>query len=224
MYDRRMQVLRATSADDFLAQSLACVCSVIEKASGPVSIGLSGGSTPVALYKSLAEDATLPWDRLTFFLVDDRFIAPNHKDSNQFLIRSTLLSKHQASFIVPDTSLPVDQCIADYNHKLSSITPDLVILGMGDDGHIASLFPPLPPAAFGPTNVIHTTTERFAVHDRISTTLPFLERAKHRLFLISGEKKVALFRLQEYENHDPSMFPAHALFDERTTWIMNSEK
>lgn len=215
-----METLKAASQAEMVAQARAFISNITAATSGTITIGLSGGGTPIPLYKALSEDTSLPWDRLQFFLVDDRYVPPNHKDSNQLLIRSTILVIQKAPFIVPDTSLPIDECIADYDKQLSSITPDLVILGMGDDGHIASLFPPLLPTAFGPANVIHTTTDQFGVFDRISTTLPFLERAKHRLFLITGEKKVALFRSQEYENHDPSMFPAHALFDDRTTWIL----
>ena len=91
---------------------------------------------------------------------------------------------------------------------------------MGPDGHIASLFPPLEPSAFGPAKVIHTTTEKFAVRDRISVTLPFLEFAAKRVFLITGADKRALLSKMQEENQDASLFPATALMDERTTWVV----
>jgi 6-phosphogluconolactonase/glucosamine-6-phosphate isomerase/deaminase len=70
------------------------------------------------------------------------------------------------------------------------------------------------------STVIHTTTDRFAVHDRISTTLPFLLKAKKRLFLISGEKKNTLLKKMQSEMEDASLYPAQYLFDDRTTWMV----
>ncbi|MEQ1849618.1 MAG: 6-phosphogluconolactonase [Candidatus Peribacteraceae bacterium] len=217
-----MQTIVTSSASELTSQALAFVRGIIAQDDGIITIGLSGGSTPVALYNALGADDSLPWDQFRFFLVDDRYVPSDHADSNQRLVRSTLLAHHHAKLLAPDTTLDLPQCVQDYDERLQGIIPDLVILGMGDDGHIASLFPPVSPDAFGEATVIHTTTENFSVHDRLSVTLPFLESAKHRLFLISGEKKIALFRSQEHENQDPSMFPAHALFDQRTTWLLGS--
>jgi len=215
-----MEVHVASSPEEFLTHALDAVRASIAGSSKSITIGLSGGSTPVPLYEALSRDDSLPWDQLRFFLVDERYVPSDSAESNASLARSTILKNRSNAFITPDTSKPIDICIRNYDDQLQTITPDLVILGMGEDGHIASLFPPLPPEAFGPANVIHTKTDQFAAYDRISTTLPFLERAKHRLFLISGKKKIDLFRRNEHENLDPSMFPAHALFDERTTWIL----
>lgn len=215
-----MHVTTTTSPAEFVEVALAHVRDVIENTDGQITIGLSGGSTPVSLYTELGKDDSLPWDRMQFFLVDDRYVLADHKDSNQTLVRDSLLMSNHAVFIAPNTSLAINECIEGYEQAVSSLTPDLVILGMGPDGHIASLFPPLLPEAFGSRNVIHTTTDAFAVRDRISVTLPFLERAKKRLFLISGKEKIDLFRKHEHENQDPSMFPAHALFDGRTTWVL----
>jgi len=216
-----MKIVQTQSPQDFLAHALSFVQEVISETNDVCTIGLSGGSTPVPLYKALFSlKDKMPWDRLHFLLFDERFVPPSHADSNTFLIKSTLLPEGQSPLLAPNTTLSIDKCVEEYDTALTSITPDLVLLGMGEDGHIASLFPPLSPLAFGPSDVIHTTTDQFVIPDRISVTLPFLERAKKRLFLISGEKKVKLLRSQEHENQDPSMFPAHALFDERTTWLI----
>jgi 6-phosphogluconolactonase len=215
-----MQTVVLPSADAMLTHALSFVRERLARKEGTMTIGLSGGSTPAPLYTALGHRSDLPWERVRFFLVDERYVPADHADSNQRLVRSTLLAVHDAELLAPDTTLDLAQCVQQYDQQLSTIVPDLVILGMGDDGHIASLFPPVSPGAFGSQTVIHTTTDRFAVHDRISVTLPFLESAGERLFLISGEKKIALFRSQEHENQDPSMFPAHALFDQRTTWLL----
>ena len=140
------------------------------------------------------------------------------------MIKETLLTHAAANAVVilPDASLPLAECIADYAAKISKLTPDLLILGMGDDGHIASLFPPVGPEAYGPENVIHTTTDTFAVRDRISVTFPVLLRAPKRLFLVTGEKKAALLKVMQKDNEDVSIYPAQYLFDERTTWMLGA--
>jgi 6-phosphogluconolactonase/glucosamine-6-phosphate isomerase/deaminase len=138
------------------------------------------------------------------------------------MIRETLLTRAggEATLLAPETSLPLDACVGAYEKQLQGIKPDLVIIGMGDDGHIASLFPPLPPEVFGPTNVIHTTTDTFAVRDRISVTLPLLVSSKRRLFLITGPKKAALLQTMQQASEDVSLYPAQYFFDERSTWFV----
>jgi 6-phosphogluconolactonase/glucosamine-6-phosphate isomerase/deaminase len=98
--------------------------------------------------------------------------------------------------------------------------PDIVVLGMGDDAHIASLFPPVSPEAFGPALTLHTETERFAVKDRITVTFPVLLAAKKRIFLITGKEKQALLKKMQTVNEDVSLYPAQYLFDERTIWVV----
>jgi len=156
-------------------------------------------------------------------LLDERHVPADHEDSNLRMIKETLLTREAASAmcIAPDTSLPLAECVQDYEQKLHGMTSsDLVIIGMGDDGHITSLFPPVSAEAFGPQHVIHTQTERFAVRDRISTTFPILLQATRRLFLITGEKKAELLKKMQCDAEDVSLYPAQYLFDERTTWMV----
>ncbi|XP_055388220.1 bifunctional glucose-6-phosphate 1-dehydrogenase/6-phosphogluconolactonase-like, partial [Condylostylus longicornis] len=181
-----------------------------------VLIGLSGGSTPKKVLKTLAslcsnetgefcirrpssqridpepecathECAKIDWSRVAVFLVDERFVPPTHNDSNQKMIRETLLSHgmHDDKYIIgtsrllflsagipileenivfPDTTKPIDECVSDYESRLrrtlaSTGRPRLVVLGMGDDGHIASWFPPLSSeeyaTAHSPHHLVH---------------------------------------------------------------------
>jgi len=221
-----MNIIQANTTEEFVSTSTEWISGVISEAirdNGKATVGLSGGSTPKPIYTMLAINKYISWEKVQFFLTDERYIPANHEDSNQKMIRETLLTREakDAEFFAPKTELLLSKCVEDYASTMKSFThPDLVILGMGDDGHIASLFPPVPPEAFGPALVLHTETAHFAVKDRISVTFPALLHAKKRLFLLTGKTKRELLKKMQSENEDVSLYPAQYLFDNRTTWIV----
>ena len=192
------------------------------KSQSHVTIGLCGGSTPIPIYEALSHEGGIDWKQITFVALDERYVPASNNDSNQGMMHRRLANalSQGAMLLAPDTGKPLQECIEAYEHAISGITLDLTIVGMGDDGHITSLFPPLNPEAFGPKLVIHTTTDCFAVHDRISTTLPFLTRGKEALFLITGQKKMDLLKTMQRESIDPCQYPAQALFGDQTTWMV----
>ncbi len=220
-----MDIITPETSEKFVRTAVQWITGTILQAQHDgrtAVIGLSGGSTPKPVYTLLSTERSIDWKRVTFFLLDERYVPDDHEDSNQKMIQETMLTHAAtaAQTIFPDTSLPLQDCITEYEKKISALTKiNLVILGMGEDGHIASLFPPVGPEAYGPTKIIHTTTDRHAVHDRISVTFPVLQHASRRLCLITGEKKAALLKKMQTENEDASIYPAQMLFDERTTWI-----
>ena len=188
--------------------------SIIER--GKVVIGLSGGSTPRAIYEVLGKEK-LDWSKVWVFLVDDRYINADDPKSNQFLLRSTLLKNApipESQIIFPDTTLPYEDCIRSYEVQLRSLLKnpaDLVTLGLGDDGHIASLFPPVPERGMGPKLTMRTTTDRFAVHDRISVTLPVLTNARAKVFLLRGKGKKKVWEEMLASNEGERRWPAKAV-------------
>ena len=188
--------------------------SIIER--GKVVIGLSGGSTPRAIYEVLGKEK-LDWSKVWVFLVDDRYINADDPKSNQFLLRSTLLKNApipESQIIFPDTTLPYEDCIRSYEVQLRSLlkTPaDLVTLGLGDDGHIASLFPPVLDDAFGDHLVIGTETEQFDVRQRISVTMPVLQAAREIVFFLKGEVKKKTWKEMMTSKDGPNRWPARAL-------------
>lgn len=220
-----MNILKTSTPDEFVKTAVQFLTNAILAAQvggRTATIGLSGGSTPKPVYKKLSQEKSIDWKRVRFFLLDERYVSAENADSNTKMIRETLLKNAaaDATCIVPDTSLPLAECVSDYDTKVLSLHSDLVILGMGPDGHIASLFPPVSPDAFGPASVIHTTTDRFTVRDRISVTFLVLEAAAKRVFLITGAEKIALLEKMQDGNQDASLFPASVLMDEKTTWVM----
>ncbi len=208
-----MHHLTLTSSDStFVSTAVSKIAEVITAAikdHGNAIVGLSGGSTPRPVYEALAKSELIDWSKVTFFLVDERYCPAMSEESNQKMVKDSWIRQahHDVTFIFPDTSLPIDQCIAKYAKDLKEFwaqhLPDLMILGMGDDGHIASLFPPLTDIALSDERlVIGTTTDRFAVHDRISISLNAICAAEHPIILLKGteKKKVWEEMMQSKEN------------------------
>ena len=195
-------------------------------ARGFAIIGLSGGSTPKPIYEAFGKE-NIDWSKVWLFLVDDRYIRADDPDSNQFLLRSTLLRNAaipDSQLIFPDTSLPLDECVALYEQHIASLlqkgSPDIITLGMGDDGHIASLFPPLMEQSFGEETVIHTTTEKFAVKDRISVTMRVLTRARQSVFFLKGPAKKKVMDEMIASGDDERRWPAKALLEKTGTTVI----
>ncbi len=163
----------------------------------PRTLALAGGSTPRALYQALAE-VDYPWSEVDVFFGDERCVPPDHPDSNFRMAHRALLSKVAARV----HRMPAESCdpIA-YERELAGAlgpgapTLDLVLLGLGDDGHTASLFPGDP--ALEERDRLVARVER-PDHPRLTLTLPVLSAARVAAFLVSGEsKREALTRLVE---------------------------
>ena len=217
--------IQATSEKDFEQKCVGLLQRAIESAiveRGKCVLGLSGGSTPQAVYEVLGEK-NIDWSKVTIFLVDDRYVPADHEDSNQKLVQETLLKSAKVGEIIfPDTSLPLPECIADYDQKIAALESiDIVTLGLGEDGHIASLFPGDMDALLEEKkSVMHTMTDHFAVKDRITVTLPVLTRAYSQIFFLRGKGKKEIFGEMQAANTDPIEYPAHALLETgKTHWV-----
>ncbi|OGJ55568.1 6-phosphogluconolactonase [Candidatus Peribacteria bacterium RIFCSPHIGHO2_02_FULL_52_16] len=209
------------NADAFAERGCSWMADIIKKSiadHGRAAVGLSGGSTPGQIYDLLGKEKGIDWSKVSIFLVDDRYIREDDPKSNQFLLRSTLL-KHapvpESQIIFPDTTLPYEKFIDRYEKHLRDLLKknpaDLVTLGLGPDGHIASLFPPVPEKAFGNHLVIGTTTDRFDVRERISVTLPVLTAAREAIFFLKGKEKEQVWNEMMESSEDKHRWPAKAL-------------
>jgi len=171
---------------------------------------LSGGNTPKTLYARLAQDGIgVGWEKVMLFWGDERFVPPDHPDSNYLMVKKNLLDKINipASQVFPMATHFPDPATAaaDYEQKLRgnfavSLSPegfpeaDLVLLGMGPDGHTASLFPghqTLDEKAKWVLPVLPPVRVEPAV-SRLTLSLPVINTAANVLFLITGEEKIAL--------------------------------
>jgi 6-phosphogluconolactonase len=176
-------------------------------AKGPFRVSLSGGSTPKALYGLLASDefrGRFPWDRVSWYWGDERFVPQDHPESNYRMTREAMLAKAP---IAPENVHPVptdgtpEQAAQRYEQTLQKaygaavLDParplfDITLLGLGLDGHTASLLPGEPVLAERKRWVAAVSHGRPEV--RITLTYPAIESSRHVAFLVAGREKAAI--------------------------------
>jgi 6-phosphogluconolactonase len=209
-----MEALALAAANRIAGEAMEAIAE-----SGRFAIALSGGSTPKRTYELLATSPLrerIPWQSVHVFWGDERCVPPDDERSNERMARRALLDH------VPldERNVHPIRCEGDaeragaaYEHELqrefgTARTPlDLVLLGMGDDGHTAGLFPGSPALdeTLRWTAVIQKAGEE---HKRITTTLPLLNLARRAIFLVSGASKAAMLRVVIEEQGGPSRLPA----------------
>ncbi|HEY0635503.1 MAG TPA: 6-phosphogluconolactonase [Gammaproteobacteria bacterium] len=174
---------------------------------GEFNLALAGGQTPRALYRCLGAPALQPrldWTRLQFWFGDERCVPPDHPDSNYRMARETLLEQlplDSRQFHRMEGELEPELAARRYRDAMTQLPRDgdglpifdLILLGLGADGHIASLFPDTPASQLQEFTVaaLHSPLHR---HWRLSLTLPVINRARHLLLVVSGEKKADILR------------------------------
>ncbi len=190
------------------------------------SVGLSGGSTPNSLYEMLGGPAVrgpIPWGDIHLFQVDERCVPPDHPESNYRLIRKTLLDRvpiPEANFHRMPADWPDrDKACAHYADDLRRVLRpkegewprlDLVFLGMGADGHTASLFPGTPAVNEQTLWVCENYVERLEMH-RLTLTFPVLNAAAEAVFLVSGAEKSESLREVLRGPWRPEKYPAQRI-------------
>ena len=193
------RIERASDAESLArraSETIAARISLVLDQRDRCRIALSGGSTPAKAYTLLGQER-LPWDRVDVFLGDERWVAADDESSNARMLRRTLLAEGPGAaalfHAVPTVELPDADASADaFAQLLTTICPgtppvfDLILLGLGDDGHTASLFP----GTEAPTIVDRwATVGRGKGLDRITLTAPVLSAADQGMFLVSGAGK-----------------------------------
>ncbi|MDH5229293.1 MAG: 6-phosphogluconolactonase [Gammaproteobacteria bacterium] len=172
------------------------------------NIALSGGSTPKRLYEYLRQRAhnnDIPWEHAHFFLGDERYVPNDHPDSNyalaqRYLFDDLLQHKNKVAIEAVATHLSPQQAAQDYSQRLSCLPQknhlpvfDLILLGIGEDGHTASLFPD--------TNALKETEHGFVANYvdklkcwRLSISIPVINQAKQIIILACGASKQTILK------------------------------
>jgi 6-phosphogluconolactonase len=204
---------------------------------GRFTLALSGGSTPKNLYTLLATNArtSLPWDRTYFFWSDERHVPPTHPESNYRMAEEAMLSKIPVAagnvFRVP-TENPDAAAVAEaYEQTLRKFFAveagqvprfDLILLGMGPDGHTASLFPETAALRERTRLVVANWVEKLKT-SRITFTLPLLNAARCVAFLVSGVDKASALHEVLEGNAPGEQYPAKLVQpgDGKLIWFLD---
>lgn len=228
------RALHRAAAEEFVSRAEDAV-----RARGRFIVALAGGSTPKGLYTLLAADQALrqaaPWERIHFFWGDERHVPPDHRDSNYRMTRETLLDKVPVPAAnvrrFPTENQDADEVARQYEETMRAFFPlsagqfprfDLVLLGLGADGHTASLFPGNK-ALHEKQRLVVATRVAGLNANRITLTAPVFNSASCVIFLVSGADKAAALKAVVAGRQAPEQFPAQLIrpADGELLWIVD---
>jgi 6-phosphogluconolactonase len=180
-------------------------------------VALAGGNTPRALYRDLAGGEgpdRIDWERTAVFFGDERAVPPDHADSNYRMAREALLSRipipaanvHRMEGEVLD----LDDAAARYGDVLGEVPLDLAILGMGADGHTASLFPGTTALAEQQRRCVAVSVAKLGTR-RITLTYPVFTAAREVIFLIAGKDKALTLKRVIEGSYLPDELPCQRI-------------
>jgi len=217
------------------ALRFASLAQIHTAGSGKFTVALSGGSTPKALFSLLAGKPfadSLPWSSIYFFWGDERTVPPDHHDSNFLMAKETLLDKVPIPasnvFRIRGEDENPERAAADYSTTLqqffNSDSPrfDLIFLGMGSDGHTASLFPGTAALQIQDRIAVANFVEKFQTH-RITLTARTINQACNIVFLVAGEDKSAALKEVLEGEYQPEKFPSQLInpVDGSLLWMLD---
>lgn len=219
--NRTVEVLSDQAA--LIQRSLEIVLTRLHSAiasRGRATIALAGGGTPKPLYEQLASQ-NLPWEKVHVFWGDERYVPPDHPDSNQGMARRAWLDKVAlpAANIHPMPTAATDPATAASQHEAelqqffqtaAGEFPrfDIILLGIGDDGHTASLFPHTP--ALQVRDRLVTVGNKDG-NPRITFTAPLINQAETVLFMVAGAGKQPALKQILAPNGDAETYPARLI-------------
>ncbi len=239
--EKKLLVRVTPTADD-----LAHVACEIIAAAATASIGrrrffriaLAGGSTPRAVYRLLADDPYMDFRRWQIFWSDERCVPPTSPESNYRMAKETLLDRLAEPpalvFRMAGEGDP-DAAALAYERAVRELVPpnpaagtgetprfDLILLGMGADGHTASLFPGSPALAEQERLVVATAAP--TGQPRLTFTYPLINAARRVLILVSGAEKAATLRAVRTQPPDPNRYPVQGVNPVRgnLTWLVDA--
>ncbi len=196
-------------------------------------IAISGGSTPRMLFETLSElTPRVDWKKIQLYWVDERCVPPTDDESNYKMTFNSLLK----NVSVPEQNihrvkgeLKPEESLAEYEKEIEQVPVkngfplfDLIILGMGEDGHTASIFP-TEKELFQSGSATAIGTNPYSNQKRITLTGPTINNAKEIIFHITGKAKGEVLRKILHKSGDYLEYPAAYINTEKTTWYIDKE-
>jgi 6-phosphogluconolactonase len=236
MDDRRNVAIPGNAKETilFAVDYLLAIGNEAIKQRGIFTLALSGGSTPKAIYQTLASDeyrTRLDWTRVKLFWGDERSVPPIHPDSNYRMAMESLSSlplRHEYVFRM-EAEGEWEANAKHYEELIKEHVPDrrfdLVMLGMGSDGHTASLFPA--------THGLHTEGDRLVIENfipkmdtwRMTLTFECINKARHAIFYVIGKDKTDMLLTILTTPYHPDLYPAQKVGTRanKALWIVDQE-
>ena len=232
----RVQHVPGTEFNTRLAQDIAQRLRTAIAARGVAVLSVSGGKSPIALFEALRVQA-LDWAQVRVTLVDERCVSPTHTDSNAWLVRTHLLqdAAKEAQFMDMTADSPTPSCTPAMQAQAASQVLsaagdcDVLVLGMGADGHTASLFPDAPNLSealdmhntHACVSIELTQPPANAPYARITQTLPQILRARHIVLPLAGSDKHQTLALawQAPSQRYPISFVLHQTHTPVALWL-----
>ena len=223
-----MQIRVVETPDDLADLAAASIARLVGTDGPPFSLGLAGGGTPRTMYTRL-RDENVAWARMIGWMGDERWVPPDHPDSNARMARESLFDHVPARLLeVPFEGLEPDEAAAHYAATLrrelggpdGRAAPDLVLLGLGDDGHTASLFPDTTALNEHERIYVANHVPRLDAW-RLTATLPLMWAARRIMFLVTGEAQARIVA-DLFEGSLP--YPARRVMEGATevTWFLDT--
>ncbi len=181
---------------------------------GRFLISLAGGTTPRAVYRRWAQHSTLDWSKVVLLYGDERCVPPTHAESNHKMVEESLLATLRVKpqvYRMEGEQPDLDLAARQYENTLRDLLGadgrlDLALLGVGDDGHTASLFPRQP--ALREAQRLCLRTAAPTGQPRLTLTVPILRNARELMFLVAGAGKAAIVKRVLESKLDPESLPA----------------
>jgi 6-phosphogluconolactonase len=223
------------------AEEVCRIGQMSMESTGRFSLVLSGGSTPRGLYELLAEHpyrSQVDWKRVEFFWGDERGVPPDHAASNFRMAREAMLDKldvpHDRVHRIEAERPDLDEVAKDYEREIERVLGripgvgrrpphfNLFLLGMGDDGHTASLFPNTS-ALLEPERWVVAQEVPKAPRERITMTPPLINAAHFIMFVVSGASKADVLAEVLQGPRDPLRYPAQLIrpLTGEVTWFVD---
>ena len=236
-------IIKVQDSDKLAQETLNQFVSAAQKAiqeKGVFYIAISGGQTPTAFYERLSEESVysqIDWEKVHLFWVDERCVMPSAEASNFGLAVHTFLLDipipEENIHRVSGENTNYEAAAKEYEQiiqKVFGISPgqvpqfDLIVLGMGSDGHIGSLLPNSN-ALFDTNSLVCTVYRMDSNYSRITLTVPVIKQAAQILILVSGQGKAEIVHEVFHSEPDGVKYPVHFLWPmmEKITWLMDRQ-
>jgi 6-phosphogluconolactonase len=228
------EILLHTGADEVaeaLAARLMARLAEIQREFRIPQLALTGGRIATRAYERLGGEgpnSAVDWNRVEFWWGDERFVPADHPDRNakqalDLLAKPLALNSDRIHEMpASDGGLDLDQAAEAYARELGDVAFDICLLGMGPDGHVASIFPEHP-SSYAEGDVIGVRASPKPPPERISLTLPVINRSHEVWFVVSGADKAAAAKMALL-GAGPVQVPAAGVFGvERTLWLIDRE-